>query len=304
MNFYYLDPDGNEVGPAALNVLLKAIDKDELTPYSKVRNTLMPDFRLALKFPSLKQRLLKQLKRWEENPEYQNDPNWQQYFREMHDALEGTEVNTAFIRALIPNDTPLGRRFFAAVTDFVILGGAGLLFFMILFTIARAGTVTEYLKDSQSQTEPVQEQIAEESIIENGSWNDTVTEEKHQLLSPIQYEEGNLVRYQPGGIKQIISGPRLALIMNIGIMIFLLAMLLYYGISLGYYAQTPGMWFWGIFLIRNDLSEADFITAFRWTLWMIGLGIFMPFSMLFSGKGIQDWICETRVINVEARPQD
>ncbi len=80
--------------------------------------------------------------------------------------------------------------------------------------------------------------------------------------------------------------------------LFIPLLLLYYGIAYSVYAQTIGMWYWGMFLTRSDCEEVYGFRAFAYTVAMLFCGLLMIPMVLLSGRSLADWICGVRVINV------
>lgn len=89
------------------------------------------------------------------------------------------------------------------------------------------------------------------------------------------------------------------------VIMFVAISLLYYGIALGVYAQTFGMWFWGIFIVRFDYSEIYLLRAYLYTLCMLVTGIASPFVVFAhpSRRSLHDIITGARVIRIAARPK-
>lgn len=85
--------------------------------------------------------------------------------------------------------------------------------------------------------------------------------------------------------------------------IALLLTMIYYGVTLGYFAQTFGMWFWGIFITKNDIGEVYFFRAFAFTVLMLMLGILAPLFVYIFGRAPHDMLAGVRVINVFGKTQ-
>ena len=77
-----------------------------------------------------------------------------------------------------------------------------------------------------------------------------------------------------------------------------LFILLYYTFALGIFAQTFGMWFWGIFLTRKDEREVYFLRALAYAALLPVVGILMIPSVLICRRSVADLICGTRQLNV------
>lgn len=92
----------------------------------------------------------------------------------------------------------------------------------------------------------------------------------------------------------------LKLVFTLAAMVFLPILLLYYIISFGYYAQTPGMWFYGIFICCRHEAETYFFRAFCYTLFMFVFGFLTPLFVPFFKRGLHDMFCGVYVYNVVA----
>ncbi|MDD2478432.1 MAG: RDD family protein [Victivallaceae bacterium] len=78
-------------------------------------------------------------------------------------------------------------------------------------------------------------------------------------------------------------------------------LLLYYGISLGYFAQSPGMWYFGLFICNRDQKETYFFRAFCFTILMLLFGILMPLFVLACKRGAHDLLCGVYVYSIVAK---
>ncbi|MGE4563991.1 MAG: RDD family protein [Victivallaceae bacterium] len=80
--------------------------------------------------------------------------------------------------------------------------------------------------------------------------------------------------------------------------LFLLLVLLYYSLSLGIFAQTIGMWFWGIFLAKTDTREVFFLRALAYSVFLVLFGIVMIPMVKFTRRSLADWVCGVRQLSV------
>lgn len=101
-----------------------------------------------------------------------------------------------------------------------------------------------------------------------------------------------------------LDAAELSRIFTLAIMAFLPVLLLYYSVSLGYYAQTPGMWFYGIFICRRNEEEVFFFRAFCYTVLLLTLGILTPLFVPLFKRGPHDILCGVYVYSVVAGPSD
>lgn len=87
---------------------------------------------------------------------------------------------------------------------------------------------------------------------------------------------------------------------------FLLSgILLYFGLSLGLYAQTIGMWFWGILITKTDTGEVFLGRAYLFTVLMF---VFNVADLLVAyinpaKHSIHEILSGTMLIKIAARPK-
>ncbi len=93
-------------------------------------------------------------------------------------------------------------------------------------------------------------------------------------------------------------------IITLAAMAWLPLMLLYYSLTLGYFAQSPGMWFFGIFICARNEEEAYFFRSFCFTLLMLVFGLLTPLCMLLFKRGLHDILSGVYVYSVVARSTD
>lgn len=74
--------------------------------------------------------------------------------------------------------------------------------------------------------------------------------------------------------------------------------LLVSALSLGYYSQTFGMWFWGIFITKRKIAEVYFFRAFIFTLLYPLCFIFSPFFVYVFRRGLHEILTGTRLVRV------
>ncbi len=87
---------------------------------------------------------------------------------------------------------------------------------------------------------------------------------------------------------------------------FVATVLLYYGIALGVFAQTFGMWYWGIFIVKpEELEEVFPLRAYIFAILGIFLGFLTPFMSYVTPnrRTAHDLIAGVRVIRISAKPK-
>lgn len=85
--------------------------------------------------------------------------------------------------------------------------------------------------------------------------------------------------------------------------IFVFGYLLYFGMSLGFYAQTAGMWFWGLFIAKKDGGgEVYLLRAFLFSFFMLFFGILTPVLAMLPGHwALHDLLAGVRVFRTVPR---
>jgi uncharacterized RDD family membrane protein YckC len=97
--------------------------------------------------------------------------------------------------------------------------------------------------------------------------------------------------------------PNFAVYMFFTLWLFLI--LLYFGGLIGVFAQTLGMWYYGIMLVRNydDAEKVHLLRAYIYALLLLAIGIFSPvFNFIGRRKrSLHDFLTDTQVIRISAR---
>ncbi len=83
-----------------------------------------------------------------------------------------------------------------------------------------------------------------------------------------------------------------------------LLIIFYYSFCYGYFAQTFGMWYWGIFVTKKNIEEVYFFRAFIYTLTMFVFGILTPAFIYLCDRGLHDLLVGVRVIEVAGSTKD
>ena len=80
--------------------------------------------------------------------------------------------------------------------------------------------------------------------------------------------------------------------------------IVYFTVSFGLFAQTFGMWFWGILIVCNgdDAKPVYLGKAFVYTLLMFIFGVFSPFILYISNKqrALHDILTGTQIVRISA----
>ncbi|MDD5598452.1 MAG: hypothetical protein PHV82_10945, partial [Victivallaceae bacterium] len=122
-------------------------------------------------------------------------------------------------------------------------------------------------------------------------WMDTVANEEYVCLSGAP---GAARWLKTGDLNKILTG---------GLAALLLGVFVVNALCLGYYSQTFGMWFWGIFLSKRRIEEVYFFRAFVFTLLWPLCFIFSPLFVYVFQRGLHEMIAGVRLIRVFSRRQ-
>ena len=117
-------------------------------------------------------------------------------------------------------------------------------------------------------------------------WIDTTTDEKYICISGA-----------PGAARWL-SGKVLTEIVTYSLALLIVIILPVYAFLLGYYSQTFGMWFWGIFITKRKIGEVYFLRAFFFTVLYPFCFIFSPLFVYIFRKGLHEILSGTRLIRV------
>lgn len=124
-------------------------------------------------------------------------------------------------------------------------------------------------------------------------WVNTADNNKHYIC--LSAEEGKALWIAKSDIGYIFSKVTLY---------WLPIVLLYYGLTLGYYAQTPGMWFYGIFICRRNQEEVYFFRALCFALLLVLFGWLLPIVHLIFKRGLHDMLTGVYVYSIVAKTSD
>lgn len=100
-----------------------------------------------------------------------------------------------------------------------------------------------------------------------------------------------------------VPAARIAHLLRRSFIIFVFGYLLYFGIGLGFFAQTAGMWFWGLFVAKKDGGgEVYLLRAFVFSFFMLFFGILTPLLALLPGHwALHDLLAGVRVFRTVPR---
>jgi uncharacterized RDD family membrane protein YckC len=317
MNYKIKDAEGNEQGPANEETLIKWVKTGDISPETPMRNTLMGNWKTASDFAFLKEAFEAQKQEKENNKGLLQKALSDEPIKEKEKEPE----RTAFEYKYLPQPAGVPLRFLAALFDwtlifvftlFLWLIGSGIVYFSdINFGKAairmeedsEAATDTKRTEDEEvppsnnleAETPPSKSDDERQNYKYGSIWVDSTTGTKYTCLN------GAPTYAVWVDVSTIQS------VFNKLFFIWTLAVLLYYGLGLGLYAQTFGMWFWGIFIAkREDVGEVFLLRAFAFTLLMPIVGIFTPIALFLTPKkcALQDLLSGTMIIRIAGKPKN
>ena len=256
---------------------MQLIKDGVITRDTMIRNNMLATFSPAGTHQSLKNAFVRtapeKLTRRRGETDYE-------YRRRVDSSLTGSnDKNTAFVREMNIVSGNLGLRILAAMFDLLIL---------LILLIAAWGTVI-FMKWDDGEVEighddPARGQFFE--IAENPTSGD---------LKLVVYNRETQTR-------TAYSMRELRADMTLVTMGWAVLAIFYYIFSLGYFAQTLGMWFYGLVLVKNDDEddyEINYAMAARFFVAMIFLGWLTPATCLFTQmRGVHCLVTGCKVAGV------
>ena len=86
---------------------------------------------------------------------------------------------------------------------------------------------------------------------------------------------------------------------------FVCGLLAYFSVGVGVFAQTFGMWFWGLMVSRHDeeASPVFLVRAYVFSVLLLLFGALTPLVMFVNGdrRALHEMLTDTRVIRISAK---
>jgi uncharacterized RDD family membrane protein YckC len=337
MKYIIKDVQGNEHGPVDEETLAKWVDEDRVTAETPVRSQLLKGWKCAEDVPFLKERLAEQTER-RKQVDSGVKKSLSAIKGVKGKLFTKKESGTAFVHQHIPKNAGALHRFYAFLYDLVIIAlvggliGAGSLWYAYNYAGSHTDSSVAELAEKDMMLPKKAEKIMQAVGLNEKKAPKKTDEEKQAELDvkknrPIYdnlnaqtapytkadahggYGRGSLWINKTDGSRYVCLGaqPGKARWINVSLISefltwfsigMLLLIVLYYGISLGYFAQTFGMWFWGIFITKKDISEVYYFRAFLFTVFMLLFGILSPLFVYVFRRGLHDILTGVRIIGV------
>jgi len=314
MDFVVRYKDGSEEGPIDQETLRKRVEADKITPDTQVRNSLLKNWREASKLEFLDSDFNAQKLRLAVKQESEKTVVSKFFGVRKRPQPEKKDEGTAFLYEYLPKPAGVIARLCAALFDWLLLG-------LVALSLLAVGMSTTYLRAqffTQKVSEPLQQvdkanlpapvAKAEETRppsnfddLEHGFhrgslWTDTSSGQVYACI--LAAKPGKSLWCDLAFMNKLFHKLFVA---------FALFTLLYFGFTLGFFSQTFGMWFWGIFLALDEKGkEAVFpLRAFAFGLLSMAIGFTMPFFSFVAPdkRALHDKIAGVRLIGVAAKPK-
>ena len=310
MEYIVLGQDGKEYGPVDPETLKKWVEHGRVLKDTQVRNALMMKWNEAGKLDVLAESFAVQHQN-EEAEEGVGDKIMGALGlgKKKDDAPKEKEVRTAFVQKYIPNPASVGQRIGAFVFDsfIIIIFGAALFIMMNIYAgttglgdfslglVATSGEISDNTDSSSNNIDNAADGEAEkeEADVEN------VDDGESADVAPAVDEPF----FVPEEVKANV--PHLNHVFYKFFALFVAGVLLYYGIGLGLFAQTYGMHYWGIFIVKGYNDEALPARAFAFVIAMFAIGITTPLVVLLNPqhRSLHGYLTGTRLIRIAAKPK-
>lgn len=298
MRYIYKDRTGKEIGPVEQDAVLQLIKDGVITRDTMIRNNMLATFSPAGTHQSLKNAFVRtapeKLTRRRGETDYE-------YHRRVDSSLTGSnDKNTAFVREMNIVSGNLGLRILAAMFDLLIL---------LILLIAAWGTVI-FMKWDDGEVERWSGRRWEYApSINHGEAFDMIGHSdpaRGQFFeiaeNPTSGDLKLVVYNRETQTRTAYSMRELRADMTLVTMGWAVLAIFYYIFSLGYFAQTLGMWFYGLVLVKNDDEddyEINYAMAARFFVAMIFLGWLTPATCLFTQmRGVHCLVTGCKVAGV------
>ena len=306
MKYLVKGEDGREYGPIDEETLRKWTVAGRVVPRTPVRNALIRKWNKASDLDFLLASFAVQGVREEKE---------KSSFGKFSERLDGlfaggkekkkdlTPWETSFKNKYIHDPASVSLRIAAFAFDLIIIGG-----FSIFLLLHFHASFTHPLKPVQKEAAasetaaapntPIADIASDRQSDGTKASSDANPDATPQTQTAAQTSQAT-VSPTPESIAEVNSA------FNRSFYILATCVLLYYGLSLGIFAQTFGMWFWGLIIAKTDLGEVFFGRAYFFTVLMLLIGVLSPLIVYFNPykRSLHEILSGTMVIKIAARPK-
>ena len=304
MKFYYADEEGYENGPYDDAALAQLARSGVIGRHTMVRNHMMEtDWREACRYDFLLPHLPP-----DEAPPPEEVPQelvekYGVYAKFLHEKQE--KVSGKYNFKVVPDYARFFTRINVTIFDLLIYAAAVWLgcMFMLLFVHKEtfvpdppaAAAVEEMVSDKS---------VAGTSAAETGEEGEKAakTRPERPLFKASCTVEDGVIRWAVSPSKGYIirtdslTGP-------FGFVVFVVAMawMFMYATGVGYAAQTPGMWYYGVMAVRPNLKPVLPFRGWCYTMAWILLGWTFIFCYFFMGMSLPEKLTGVRLVRISSK---
>lgn len=210
-----------------------------------------------------------------------NFPFLEQYFKNHDDEYEAKQT-TSFKRKYLYNHPKLIQRIGAGVFDCILLGVFAFILYIPIFMF------------SEGKIDVSKKVFYNEKYFDQLDGADMSKYEKNEEEKEAEQTEAKRLK---GSLNPFFY---------FMFFIFCIGLFFYYGISLGFYAQTFGMWYWGIFISSRDGKKEVYMRrAYIFAIAAMFLGFLTPIFSIINPdrRSLHEILTGTRVIRISAKPK-
>jgi len=318
MKYIVLGKDGNEYGPVDAETLKKWVEHGRVQKDSQIRNAMVRKWNDAGKLDFLQDSFAVQ-ETVAEQEEASGILGALGLKAKKEEPEKTKEKSTAFKYRHVPDPAGPALRLMSGLTDVLVLAiFAGFLF--LLMNIS-AGTLSlgefttgweDELKKAEKAVEDPYGDAGKEALKEaeakknagdesaDSDSNDTSEAGDDETAVPKKEEGPPAWTTVP---KENVE--RLNSLYSKFFALFALGAFLYFGIGLGVFAQTLGMWYWGLIIVKGYDGESYPARSFAFAIAMLLMGFLSPIITLVNPqrKSIHEYLTGARLIKVSGKPK-
>ena len=317
MEYIVLGKDGQEYGPVDADTLKVWVEHGRVFKDTQVRNALMKKWNPASSIDILEEAFAVYQQNEKAEEGVGGKLKGMLFGQKNQDkVVEEKEVRTAFKQKHLPNPASVTQRMGAFLFDSLILAAFGIVLFIIMNIYAGTLGLGDFSYGLSAPLEGEDGGLSETADVSDASVDQSGEDVDQNSTEKIDgegnsEESGEEALEPPGGAPFVVSEevkaniPKLKNVFYKFFAIFVAVVLLYYGIGLGLFAQTLGMHYWGIFLVKGYNDEAFAARAFAFVLAMFAVGIVSPIVVLLNPqhRSIHGYLTGTRLIRIAAKPK-
>jgi len=314
MEYIVLGSDGKEYGPVDQETLCKWIEHGRVFKETQIRNALMKKWNLAGDLPSLTEAFEANEALRKKEPQF--GEKLLNSLMDSHSTSKSGEPkkNTAFVHKYKPKPAHVLYRIYAFLTDAFILSTVGITLFFLMASLTGTwvNVSSAHFKDikkMEKQAEEQAEKFKDTSEEPSGKYTESDIrqgkdkENKHKLKTADKEKD-------PGydTVEEKVKFPlpvKFKGTYYFFVFVFILFTMFYYGIGLGVFAQTIGMWYWGLIIVKGYKDEAFPLRTFAYAILSVVFAPITPFVVLFNPihRSVQGYLTGTRIISVTAQAE-